>query len=164
MQVGVRNASRVSVRQPERNRQLEWPWRKWLDNFMFVSVHRWSILIIFQRDATQNSLFIITQVHYTCFGCQSRLLSGVHKTVTTASGTGAATSLQRGQASLVTLEGGSCTSTGGCSYSFVYSWWWVWLTSEICRVNLQNNRLLCVASRWTVINKWLDNIIRILCD
>jgi len=27
--------------------------------------------------------------------------------------------------SLATLEGGSCTSTGGCSYSFVYSWWWV---------------------------------------
>jgi len=35
----------------------------------------------------------------------------------------AATSLQRGQAA--TLEGGNCTknmtSTGGCSYSFVYS-------------------------------------------
>ena len=57
------------------------------------------ILIIVQRDATQNSLFIIQQVHST------------------------ATSLQ---ASLATLEGGSCTknmtSTGGCSYSFVYSW------------------------------------------
>ena len=39
------------------------------------------ILIIVQRDATQNSLFIIQQVHST------------------------ATSLQRGQAS---LEGGSC--------------------------------------------------------
>jgi len=41
-------------------------------------------------------------------------------------------------------EGGSCTkntiSTGGCSYSFVYSWWWVWLTPETCRVNLQNNK------------------------
>jgi len=37
----------------------------------------------------------------------------------------AATSLQRGQASLATLEGGSCkknlTSTEGYSYSFVYS-------------------------------------------
>ena len=36
-----------------------------------------------------------------------------HKTVITASGTGhifcAATSLQRGQASMATLEGGSCT-------------------------------------------------------
>ena len=56
----------------------------------------------------------------------------------------AATSLQPGQASLVTLEGGRCTknmtSTEGFSYSFVYSWWWVWLTHETCRVNLQNNK------------------------
>jgi len=64
----------------------------------------------------------------------------------------AATSLQRGQASLATLEGGSCTknmtSTWGCSYSFVYSWWWVWLTSETCRVNLQDNKwtALCCTS------------------
>ena len=45
---------------------------------------------------------------------------------------------------LATLEGGICTknmtSTGGCSYSFVYSWWWVWLTPETCRLNLQNNK------------------------
>ena len=59
------------------------------------------ILIIVQRDATQGSLFIILQVHSTCFGCQPHPLSGVHKTVTTASGTGhiffcAASSLQRG--------------------------------------------------------------------
>jgi len=81
------------------------------------------ILIIVQRDATQNSLFIILQVHSTCFGCQQHPSPGVHKTVTTASGTGhifcAATFLQRGQ--VATLEGGSCTSTGVCSYSFVYS-------------------------------------------
>ena len=61
-----------------------------------------SILIIVQRDATQNSLFIILQVHSTCFGCQPHQSSGVHKTVTTASDTGhiicSATSLQRGQA------------------------------------------------------------------
>ena len=59
-------------------------------------------LIIIQRDATQSSLFIILQVHSTCFGCQSHPSSGIHKTVTTASGTGhifcAATSFQRGQA------------------------------------------------------------------
>jgi hypothetical protein len=40
------------------------------------------------------------QVHSTCFGCQPHPLSGVHKTVTTASGTGhifcAAASSQRG--------------------------------------------------------------------
>ena len=45
-------------------------------------------LIIVQRDATQSSLSIILQVHSTCFGCQPHPSSGVHKTVTTASGTG----------------------------------------------------------------------------
>jgi len=43
--------------------------------------------MIVQRDATQSSLFIILQVHCTCFGCQPQPSSGVHKTVTTASGT-----------------------------------------------------------------------------
>ena len=51
--------------------------------------------------------------------------SRINKTQTTASGTYhifcAGTSLQCGQASLAMLEGGSWTSTGGCSYSFVYS-------------------------------------------
>ena len=36
------------------------------------------------------------------------------------------------------LEEGSCTgtmtSTGGCSYSFVCSWWWVWWKPETRRV------------------------------
>jgi len=72
-----------------------------------------SILIIVQQDVTQSSLFIILQVHSTCFGCQLHPSSGVHKNVTTASGTGhifcAATPLQCGQASLAMLEGGSCT-------------------------------------------------------
>ena len=70
-----------------------------------------------QRDAAQSSLLIILQVHSTCFGYQPHPSSGVHKTVTTASGTGhifcAATSFQRGQASLA---------------------------PETCRVNLQNNK------------------------
>ena len=46
------------------------------------------MLIIVQRDATQNNLFIILQVHSTCFGCQPHPSSGEHKIVTTASGTG----------------------------------------------------------------------------
>ena len=61
-------------------------------------------LIIVQRDATQNSLFIILQVHSTCLGCQPNP-QWVHKTVTTASGIGhifcATTSFQNGQASLL---------------------------------------------------------------
>ena len=60
-----------------------------------------NISIIAQRDATQSSLFIILQVHCTCFGCQTHPSSGVNKTVTTASGNGhifcAAPSLQIGQ-------------------------------------------------------------------
>jgi len=64
-------------------------------------VHRSSILIIVQRHATQSSLFIIVHVHSTYCGCQPHLSSRVHKTVTTASGTGhifcATTSLKRGQ-------------------------------------------------------------------
>ena len=45
------------------------------------------MLITVQRDATQSSLFIILQVHSTCLGCQPHPSSGLHKTVTTASGT-----------------------------------------------------------------------------
>ena len=65
-------------------------WKWWRKNFQFKkwkriceefyvygSVHRWSILIIVQRDATQSSLFIILQVHSTCFGCQTHPTSGV---------------------------------------------------------------------------------------
>ena len=79
---------------------------------MVIIPNSGSILIIVQRDATQSILFIILQVHSTCFGCQPHPSSAVHKTVTTASGTGhifCAVTSQRGQASLATLEGGSCT-------------------------------------------------------
>jgi len=69
---------------------------------MCVCVCGVCVLITVQRDATQSSLFIILQVHCTCLGCQPHPLSGVHKTVTTASGTGhifcAATVLQSGHA------------------------------------------------------------------
>ena len=54
----------------------------------FVGPTRISVLITVQRDVTQSSLFIILQVHSTYFGCQPHPSSGVHKTVTTASGTG----------------------------------------------------------------------------
>ena len=69
--------------------------------YVYGSLHR-CLLIIVQRDATQSSLFIILQVHSTCFRCQPHPSSGVNKTVTTASGTDhifcAATFLQRGEA------------------------------------------------------------------
>ena len=81
-----------------------------------------------------NSLFIILQVHSTCFGCQPHPSSGVQKTLTTVSAT-----VQLPPSNVATLEGGSCTKnmtrTGACSYSFMRFWWWVWLTPETCRVN-----------------------------
>jgi len=79
------------------------------DFYVYGSVHRWSILITVQRDATQSSLFIILQVHSTCFWCWPHPSSGIHRTVTTASGSGHITFLQRGHTILATLEGGSCT-------------------------------------------------------
>ena len=87
--------------------------------YVYGPVHRWSTSIIVQRDATQSSLFIILQVYSTCSGCQPHLSSGVHKTVTTVSVTGHI----------------FCAAIGGCGYSFVYSWWRVWLTPETSTVN-----------------------------
>ena len=69
-------------------------------------------------------------------GAKPHPSSGVHKTVTRASGTGhifcAATSLQHSQASSATLEAVVtvlCTPDDGCG-----------LTPETCIVKLQNNK------------------------
>jgi len=69
----------------------------------------------------------------TCFGCPSHQSSGVHKTVTTASGTGHSvretTFRQRGltrprwRKVVAPIRDTTCTRS--CSYSFMYSWWWV---------------------------------------
>ena len=71
---------------------------------------------------TKQSIYYSASSLYM-FGRQPRP-SWVHKTVTTASGT--VQLPPSNVANLATLEGGSCTknmrSTGGCSYSFVYSW------------------------------------------
>jgi len=116
-----------------------------------------SVLIIVQQDATQSSLFTILQVCSTCFGCQPHPSSGVHKTVTTASSTvqlppsnvaRLAWPLWRevdGQklwpvpGALVTVL---CSPDDGCGWHPKHVEWTYRIT----------NRLLCVASRWTVIN------------
>ena len=129
-------------------------------------MHRWSILIIVQRDATQSSLFIILQVHSTCFGCQPHPSSGAHKTLTTASGTGhifvqllpssvakwprwravaAQKKIWRLPEAVVTVW---CTPDDGCGWDPKHVEW-------TCRII---NRLLSVASRWTIINrKWVHS-------
>jgi hypothetical protein len=102
--------------------------------YVYGSVHRWSILIlvIVERHATQSSLFIILQVHSTCFGCQrpSNVANWTRWREV------AAQKIWPVPEAVVTVL---CTL-------------WVWLTPETCRVNLQNNRLLCVASRWIIFN------------
>jgi len=87
----------------------------------------------------------LLQNYSTCFGCLSHPSSGLYKAVTAASGTGhsilAKTFLQRGliRPRWRTVVAQICdrTCTRCCSYTFMYSWWWVRWTSEICRVILQ---------------------------
>ena len=68
-------------------KNTSWPAKQVYKFYVYGSVHRWSILIIVERDATKSNLFLILQVHSTCFGFQPHPSSGLHKTVTTASGT-----------------------------------------------------------------------------
>jgi hypothetical protein len=67
--------------------------------YIHVSVHRNSILIRSNKMQQYAGIYLL-QNHSTCFGCPSYQSSGVHKTVTAASGTGhnicATTFLQRG--------------------------------------------------------------------
>ena len=51
------------------------------------SVHRDSILIRSNKMQEYAGIYLL-QNHSTCFGCPSHLSSGVHKTITAASGTG----------------------------------------------------------------------------
>ena len=83
-------------------------------NFVTDKAKEKCTLIIVQRDATQSSLFIILQVHSTCFGCQPHPSSEVHKTATTASSTDIYIYIyiyivQLPPSNLATLEGGTCT-------------------------------------------------------
>ena len=70
-----------------------------LQFYTHCSVHRNSILIRSNKMQQYAGIYLL-QNHSTCFGCPSHLSSGVHKTVTAASGTvhsiWATTFLQRG--------------------------------------------------------------------
>ena len=125
--------------------------------YFYSSMHRWSILITVQPNATQSSLFIILQIHCTCFGCYTHPSSGVHKTVTTASDTvqlppsnmalawprwravAAQKKIWRLPEAVVTVW---CNPDDGCGRHPKNVEW----TFRII------NRLLCVASLWTIIN------------
>ena len=75
------------------------------------SVHRHSKLIRSKKRQQYTGIHLL-QTYSTCFGCLSTPSSGVHQTVTTASGTGRCPD--------------TMTCTRSCIYSLMYSWWWVW--------------------------------------
>jgi len=118
-------------------------------------VHRWSILITVQRDATQSSLFIIMQFTLHVSGVnhthhQEYIKLYLQPPVLVIFFVQLPPSKM---ATLATLEGGSCTvpesvvtvlctPDDGCGWHPKHVDW----TYRII------NRLLCVASRWTVIN------------
>ena len=118
-------------------------WDRHMHFYIHASVHRNSILIR-SNEMWQYAGVYLLQNHSTCFGCPSYPSSGVHKTVTEASGTchsiRATTLLHRGlirpRWSKVVSQIRDMTCTRGCSYIFMYSWWWVW-APETCWVILQ---------------------------
>ena len=60
---------------------------KFAEFYIHGSVHRNSILIKSNK-LQQFAAIYLLQNHSSCFGCPSHPSSGVHKTVTAASGTG----------------------------------------------------------------------------
>ena len=74
-------------------------------------------ILIRSNKMQQYAGIYLLQNHSTYFGCPSHPSSGIHKTVTAASGT-ATTFRQRGHMAKL-AEG--CCCTRGCSYSFMYS-------------------------------------------
>ena len=83
-----------------------------------------------QQDTTDAGIYLL-QNHSTCFGCLSHPSSGVHKTVTAASGTGHITyqgndllpAWPRWQKVVALIRDMTCTRSR--SYSLMYSWRWV---------------------------------------
>ena len=69
---------------------LNFKWREISKSFILYnhgSVHRKSMLIRFNEKQQYAGVYLL-QNYSTCFGCLSHPSSGVHKTVTAASGTG----------------------------------------------------------------------------
>ena len=94
----------------------------------------WNLYILIRSNTMQQYAGVyLLQNYCTYFRCLSHLSSEVHKIVTAASGTdhssSATTFLQRGlirprwQKVVALIHDMTCTRS--CSYSFMYSWWWV---------------------------------------
>ena len=119
--------------------------RKSWENSIYIcsSVYRNSRLKKSNNMQLYADIYLLLN-YSACFRRPSHSSSGVYETVAAASGTDhtmwGASFLKRDQISsyLVTFEEAcspdSMICTRGCSYSFIYSWWWVRWTPETCRV------------------------------
>ena len=93
----------------------QWIWRpRSCENLHLIIWYVGSCILIRSKKMQQYAGIYLLQNHSTYFGCPSHPSSGVHKTVTEASGTGiwATTFLQRGQ--LASLEEGCYSDTMTC--------------------------------------------------
>ena len=112
--------------------------------YIHGSVHRNSILIRSNKMQQYAGVYLL-QNYSTCFGCLSHPSSAVHQNVTAPSGTGHITwqrnklppawSRPRWRKFVALTRDMTCTRS--CSYSLIYSWWWVRWTPETYRVILQ---------------------------
>jgi len=107
--------------------------------YVYGSVHRWSILIIVQRHATQSSLFIILQVHSKCFGCQPHPSFRSTQNCNYSLRYWSYFFVQLPPSNVAKL---ASTPDAGCGWHPKHLEW-------TCRII---NILLSVVSRWTIIN------------
>jgi hypothetical protein len=112
--------------------------------YIHGSVHRNSILVRHNKMQQYAGIYLLKN-YSTCFGLPSHPSSGIHKSVTAASGTAhnnwVKTFLQcdliRPHWTKVVTRLRDMICTRSCSYTFMYSWWWVRWTPETYGVILQ---------------------------
>jgi len=90
-----------------------------LCTFFYIrgSVHRDSVLIRSNKIQQYAGIYLL-QNHFPCFGCPSHPSSGIHKTVTAASGEGRITYLSNNLPPawpMATLEERCCSDTMTCT-------------------------------------------------
>jgi len=53
-----------------------------------------------------------------------------------------------------------------CKYSYMCSWWWVYLPPEACRASSleKYNKLCIVTFCWTIIDRVLSVIVHFICE
>ena len=134
-------------------------WGYWIVLWLFFSTHgsvlHMSMLIKIQPDA-KVCRYLFTAKSLYMFRVSQHPSSWVLKTVTTASVQVIILVQLLPSTDQAKMEGSSCTDimtcTGGCGYSFLYSWWWVLWHPKHVECFTVNKYLHTVASAWIFIN------------